>query len=233
MKRETFYYTLCMLIPLARTFAPQRQTFLPFSSDHFMSDENTSNLPEKVICIGAAPMIGGTVFFGENYWDKLTMEIGSRDTGVFLRAAEVKHGRIAMLATVGYALQKWGITFDKFSPHEYLSIRQGVKFADLAAMGPIEAIRAVPREGLLQIFFAVALIEIYELTHKDGEFQWGFPGLQSGGLTGDLEFNPLRITITERRLISEIQNGRAAMFAIMAWLAAETVPGSVPLPLPW
>lgn len=191
---------------------------------------------EKVPCFGATPLGGEPVFIGENYWDKLTMEYGSEDTGVFLRAAELKHGRSAMLAVTGFAFHKLGLTLDKISPHEYLSVTQNIKFADLAAMSPTEAIKYVPMGGFLQVFAVIAIIELYEMTHRDGKFVSGEalpPGFQSGGLTGDLGWNPLRITVTDRRRLSEIQNGRAAMFAIMAWIAADVVPGSVPLQLPW
>lgn len=120
-----------------------------------------------------------------------------------------------MIATVGFALQKFGITFDKFTPHEYLSVTKGIKFADLAAMGPIEAIKAIPPEGMAQIFCAIAAVELYELTHKDGEIKQGdsvAPGLQSGGLTGDLGWNPLKVEVTDRRRLVEIQNGRAGTY---------------------
>jgi len=193
-------------------------------------------ITKKVPCFGATPLLGGTVFFGENYWDKITMEYGSAETGKYIRAAELKHGRAAMVATVGYAFHKMGFTFDNISVHEYLSPTQGVKFADLAAMTPLEAMKNVPGEGLAQMFAACALVEIFELTHADGEIKVGesvAPGLQPGGLTGDLGWNPLQINITDRRRLSEIQNGRAAMFAICAWIAADSIPGAVPLWLPW
>ena len=81
------------------------------------------------------------------------------------------------------------------------------------------------------------MIELYELINANGEFEWGgeplAPGFKSGGLTGDLGFNPLKIKITDRRRLSELQNGRAAMFAIPAWVAHDAVAGSVPLNLPW
>lgn len=141
-----------------------------------------------------------------------------------------------MIATVGYAFEKLGITFDKFTPHEYLSVTQNLKFSDLANMSPIEAVQAVPAEGYGQVFLAIAAVEIYELTHRNGEIMKDesvAPGLQSGGLTGDLGWNPLKIEVNDRRRLVEIQNGRAAMFAITAWVCAEAIPGSVPLPLPW
>lgn len=191
---------------------------------------------EKVPCFGATPLIGEPVFFGENYWDKITTEWGSEETGTFVRAAELKHGRSAMIATVGYAFHKLGLTFDNISPHEYLSVTQGIKFADLAAMSPLEAMKSLPAESWGQMFAAIAILEIYELTHKDGKIAYDetvAPGLQPGGLTGDLGWNPLGVKVTDRRRLVELQNGRAAMFAISAWVAADAIPGSVPLPLPW
>merc|ERR1712127_290141 len=122
------------------------------------------------------------------------------------------------------------------SPHEYLSVQSNVKFADLAAMSPVEAVKNIPPEGMAQIFAAITIVEIYELTHKDGKLasdETVAPGLQPGGLTGDLGWNPLNVRVTDRRRLSELQNGRAAMFAISAWLSHDAIAGSVPVPLPW
>jgi len=176
------------------------------------------------------------LFLGEGVWNAATKTVGSEETGEYLKASELKHGRSAMLAVLGFSFQKFGITFDKISPHEYLSISQSVKFADLAALGPLDAIKAVPAEGLTQIFCAVALVELYELTHKNLTFTSGesvAPGLQAGGLTGDLGFNPLKFIVTDKLKMNELQNGRAAMVAISAWVAHDLIPGSVPIPLLW
>jgi hypothetical protein len=142
-----------------------------------------------------------------------------------------------MIATVGFAMHKLGLTFDKISPHDYLSVTKGIKFSDLQAMSPVDAVKMIPAEGFAQIFMVIAAIEIYEMTHSGGEIKVGetvAPGLQPGGLTGDLGWNPLKVEVTDRRRLVELQNGRAAaMFAICAWVAAETIPGSMPLLLPW
>lgn len=176
------------------------------------------------------------LFLGEGVWNVATKSFGSEETGEYLKASELKHGRSAMLAVLGFSFQKFGITFDKISPHEYLSVTQNVKFADLASLSPLDAIKAVPREGLAQIFCAIALVEFYELTHKNRTFRSGESiaiGLQPGGLTGDLGFNPLQFIVTDKLKMNELQNGRAAMVAISAWVAHDLVPGSVPIPLPW
>lgn len=220
------FLALSTLIATAAAFAPQAPVA-----------KTTALAGEKVKINGAMPLAGAEpVFFGELYWDKLTSDWGSAATGTWLRAAELKHGRSAMIATVGFAFQKFGITFDKFSPHEYLSVTENIKFADLQAMGPIDAIHSIPAAGLAQIFMAIGAIEIYELTHGPEGITTDArvaPGLTPGGLTGDLGWNPLDIKVTDRRKLVELQNGRAAMFAICAWVAAETIPGSVPLSLPW
>jgi hypothetical protein len=52
-----------------------------------------------------------------------------------------------MIATIGFAFQKLGISFDDFSPHKYLSIPSNIKFADLELMGPLQAAAAVPANG--------------------------------------------------------------------------------------
>lgn len=218
----------------ASAFAPAQSGRVATSVS--MGDVPLLEVKEKVPCFGATPLLGEPTFVGEKYWDKITLQWGSEATGKYVQAAEIKHGRSAMIATVGFAMHKLGLTFDKISPHEYLSVTQGIKFADLAAMTPADAIKACPPEGLAQMFMAIAAVEIYELTHKDGEIKYGetvAPGLQPGGLTGDLGWNPLDIKVTERRRLVEIQNGRAAMVAIFAWVCHDAIPGSVPLALPW
>ena len=245
-----FALSLLALAASASAFAPSTNNFR--NTALRMSDEAEVAEPEeaapvveappapvvksKVPCNGASPFFGGSIFLGEKVWDTLTMEWGSEETGKFIRAAELKHGRSAMIATVGYAFHKLGLTFDKISVHEYLSPTQDIKFADLAAMSPVAAMKSLPAESWGQMFALCSIIEIYELTHSGGKLAYDetvAPGLQPGGLTGDLGWNPLGITVDDRRQTAELQNGRAAMFAISAWIAAETIPGSMPLLLPW
>jgi hypothetical protein len=220
------------VVAICIALAASAQAFAPSLSAVKPTALRMSELP-----IGAAPLGGkSSIVIGENWWNKLTTEYGSADTGTFLRAAELKHGRSAMVATVGFAFEKLGITFDKISPHEYLSVTQNIKFADLAALTPIEAVQKIPAEGVAQIFMTIAAIEIYELTHRDGAIVNDAriaPGWEAGGLTGDIGWNPLGVKVTDRRRLVEIQNGRAAMFAITAWVMHDYLPGSVPIPLPW
>jgi len=214
---------LSLLFSSAAAFAPASQ-----------SASSSSALAAAAKPIGDLPPVG---FFGEAVWNKLTGDWGSDDTGTFLRAAELKHGRSAMLATTGFLFHEFGWTLNNISPHEYLSVSQGIKIADLAAMTPLEAMKNVPAEGLAQMFTAIALVELYELTHTNGKYTMEdggvAPGLQPGGLTGNLGWNPLNFEVTEELQLKELQNGRAAMVAISAWVFHDAIPGSVPIPLPW
>ena len=79
--------------------------------------------------------------------------------------AEIKHGRVAMVATIGYMVQKFGVHFplylgptgsNVFSPASdeawYLSTSSGVTFSDVAsAASPMEAAQMVPAAGWLQV----------------------------------------------------------------------------------
>ena len=191
-----------------------------------------SATPPKII--GNIAPLGEAV--GKYEWELLTTKWGTPETGTFIRAAELKHGRSAMLATVGFLFHKLGLTLNNISPHEYLSVTQNIKFADLAAMTPLDAMKSLPAESWGQMFTAIALVEIYELTHEDGKLAYDetvAPGLQPGGLTGNLGWNPLRWTVDDTLQLKELQNGRAAMVAISAWVCHDAIPGSVPLPLPW
>lgn len=79
---------LCLsLVAAAQAFAPVQDASR--SSALRMSDSSRDLFEpqEKVPCFGAAPLLGGEVFVGENYWNKLTSEYGSAETGTFLRAA--------------------------------------------------------------------------------------------------------------------------------------------------
>jgi hypothetical protein len=74
----------------------------------------------------------------------------------FLRHSEIKHGRVAMAAFVGFILQSngihfpWGLSLD------------GTSFADIAAAGgPAAQWDALPTNSKLQILLVVGLLEFW------------------------------------------------------------------------
>jgi light-harvesting complex I chlorophyll a/b binding protein 1/light-harvesting complex I chlorophyll a/b binding protein 4 len=138
--------------------------------------------------------------------------------------AEIKHGRIAMIATIGFMMQKYGVHFplylgpsgsNVFSPESsdawLLSSTTGVTFSDVAHAAPLDAIGLVPAAGWLQIFFFAGWFESIAY-----ERQWN----QENDIPGDYGYDPLGFTkrdggwdskeLTSLR-IKEIKNGRVAM----------------------
>lgn len=66
--------------------------------------------------------------------------LGSNETLAWFRAAELKHGRVAMLATTGYLVQAAGIHFPGM-------LSSDVSFESLSSMKPFDAWTAVPAVG--------------------------------------------------------------------------------------
>jgi hypothetical protein len=104
----------------------------------------------------------------------------------FYRAAEIKNGRAAMLAVVGYVFQ------ENFRFPGYIS--PGLKFTDVP--NGIAAINTIPALGWIQIFFLIGAVDYY-------------------GFLGDFEFGKLNLAPAEleKRQLNELQNGRLAMLA--------------------
>merc|ERR1712113_607292 len=86
-------------------------------------------------------------------WDPLGLAENMDESNLNLvRAAELKHGRVAMLACVGWTWTATGTHFEGM-----LSPSAGISFADLAATGsPIEAAAKIPVAGIWQMIFAIA-----------------------------------------------------------------------------
>ncbi|KAJ1445845.1 chlorophyll a/b-binding protein domain-containing protein [Pelagophyceae sp. CCMP2097] len=162
------------------------------------------------------------------FWDPLKLsDLGTDGTVDFFRAAEVKHGRIAMMATLGYMHHLAGITIPGS-----LSSSEGITFKSLGAMNPLEAWAAVPAAGVSQIFGAIALVEASEMTHKDGKYAGGDAWFQ--GFSTNLAFDPLGFGKADAKMVEtmklrELKNGRLAMIGIMGFVASSAVPGSVPM----
>jgi len=162
------------------------------------------------------------------------------------RHAEIKHGRVAMAAFVGFIVQSNGIYF----PWALTGGDSPISFADIsAAGGPGDQWDALPTAAKVQILVFVGLLEFWsELTpmlEKGGEkhYVYGgkpgyFPSFQP--LRDDLGQPPLDLwdpfgftkkmpaERKEKALRAEINNGRLAMIGIFGFISASKglmVPG--------
>lgn len=147
-------------------------------------------------------------------------DMGSDSTLAWFRAAELKHSRVAMLATAGYLAQASGLHFPGM-----LSVDEGVSFESLSAMKPFDAWEAVPEGGQQQIIGAILLTEI--ITESQGTHY------TKGGDLPTVVFPPFTIGTNDAAKLRvrqdvELTNGRLAMIGIMSFVAAANVPGSVP-----
>ena len=138
------------------------------------------------------------------------------------QTAEIKNGRVAMVATIGYMIQKWGIHFplylgpqgsNGFSPASsndwFLSESAGITFTDISnAATPLEAIQMIPLFGFYQILFVAGWFELLAA------------GRQESDIPGNFGYDPLGFTKREGGFDSEeikglrmkeIKNGRLAM----------------------
>lgn len=174
---------------------------------------------------------------GSEIWDPLDISGAVSDEALmWFRHAELKHGRAAMLATVGCLVGAAGITF----PGE---IAKGVSFASVNADGVWGAWGNVPEAGKLQILSLIFMLELASESKKPHYMRGGVPGkidqLPFDGIAGiwapKIKFwDPLGFTnaLSEeakaKKRKAELKNGRLAMIGIMSFISAHTIPGSVP-----
>jgi len=95
-----------------------------------------------------------TIEFG-GIWDPLGLaDIGSEETLAWYRHAEIKHGRVAMAAFVGW----WAVAAGLHFPGD---LAKGVEFASIPSKG-LEAWDAVPGWGKAQMLLFAGLIEFHD-----------------------------------------------------------------------
>jgi len=121
---------------------------------------------------------------------------------------EIKHGRLAMAATLGVITTEAGIRLPGA-----LSISQGIDYADMP--GTLDgAYFAVPLAGWAQIVALIAALDI-AVFRQD-------PSYDAGDCVQDLPIDWVRYDDPEVKafkLNAERNNGRAAMFGILGMIS--------------
>lgn len=149
-------------VPTAPTFA----TKLAMSEEAAEAvEEEAAPEPEPEVpsytCISKEAILASpnTIEIG-SVWDPLGLaDIGSDETLAWYRHAEVKHGRVAMAAFVGW----WAVGAGLRLPGE---LSHGLDFASIPSKG-LEAWDAVPGWGKAQMLLFAGLIEFHdELFHS-------------------------------------------------------------------
>jgi hypothetical protein len=151
--------------------------------------------------LGVSPPLG--------FWDPLGLSkfddpVLAETTFRRRRIVEIQHGRVSMLACIGFIVPEY------FKFPGYLSPSKDLKFEDIP--NGFAAISKVPGAGWTQIIGFIGIIEVTNLQTKPseyaGDYGYGAFGLPYGGKIGDKEKK-------EKSLLAEINNGRLAMMAII------------------
>jgi len=176
--------------------------------------------------------IGGDNKFGEGF---TIWEYNQERTIAWFRQAEIKHGRVAMAAFVGYWVQASGY---------HWPFKMTLFGGDWPTGTPPEQWDALPAASKWQIILFVGVLELYDEAtpphytngRKPGEFP-SFKGtyaMEAGLAPFDL-YDPFGLSKNispekkAMRLRTEINNGRLAMLAVFAFLSESKAPGAVPL----
>eukprot|EP00629_Pelagomonadales_sp_RCC1024_P009681 CAMPEP_0119272750 /NCGR_PEP_ID=MMETSP1329-20130426/9023_1 /TAXON_ID=114041 /ORGANISM="Genus nov. species nov., Strain RCC1024" /LENGTH=206 /DNA_ID=CAMNT_0007272849 /DNA_START=111 /DNA_END=731 /DNA_ORIENTATION=- len=171
--------------------------------------------------VGIGPESGGVMFDPAGF-----SEIASPTTMKWFRAAELKHGRVAMLACLGWVTQCTGGLGGKYLVDYPLEAGKGP-----LSVHPLEAnmqfISVGQSSAYAQFILLCGAIELVtESTIK--------PHYMSPGGNGYLDlfgYSKSGEDLT-RLQDQELKNGRLAMIGIASFVSAVLVPGSVP-GCPW
>jgi len=196
------------------------------------------------------------------FWDPLQIVTDETlpETIGWFRHAEIKHGRVAMAAFVGYCVQANGVYFpwNVQGPISFIPGCESLKtisFADIsAAGGPADQWDALPAAGKAQILCVIGFLEMWSETsavlEMDGQKHYvrggkagyypSFSGRFPHPVPLDL-WDPFGLTKNltperkEKALLAEVNNGRLAMIGIFGLISASKgliVPGLDTLGIP-
>lgn len=219
---------LATLLASAAAFAPQTSTrstsvATKAAKDDLMAIAEKSN---PVLKYYDPLQLASTTIWGET----------NEATIGFLRHSEIKHGRVAMAAFVGYIVQSngihfpWQISFD------------GTPFPSDAGSPP-EQWDALTDPAKWQIILFIGFLEWFSEAAGTHYMRGGKPGAFPKFSDSELIPHPVPLNLfdpfgfsakkTEAQkaqgLIKELNNGRLAQIGIIAFLSEQKVEGSVPL----
>ena len=187
---------IASLLASAAAFAPAKQAASSTSLKAFEQD------------------IGATLPLG--FWDPLGL-VADGDKANFdrLRLVELKHGRIAMLAVVGFLVQEAGV---RLPGSIDLS---GTQFADIP--NGYAGLEMIPYAGKIQLFAFIGFLEVFVMR----DFVGGeFPGDLRNNFF-DLGWDTFSESTKLRKRAVELNQGRAAMMGILGLMVHEQLGVSI------
>jgi len=201
-----------------------------------VSEASRAGVPENALLVGKDKAAAGSRqksnvlkdlatpdFFGQTYsgkpsgiFDPLGLSTGVSEGRLrFYREVEIKHGRVAMLATLGF------LVGEQFHP----------LFGGNIDVPAYLAFQQTPLETFwVAVVFAIGVLEtfsVYTFNSPLGGEPWS---IRSDHVPGDLGFDPLGLKPTDPKELKEMEakemnNGRLAMIAAAGMIAQEFVTG--------
>merc|ERR1719277_2351387 len=150
------------------------------------------------------------------FWDPAGLsKDGDAEAFVRRRVTEIKHGRVSMLAALGYIVPEY------FKWPGFCSPSKGLAFSDIPS--GLAALGKVPGAGWFQIFLFCGLMETnyfkYDPSRGPGDYE-------NGGVLGVPNGTTLPAGEERtRKLNAEIANGRLAMMAIIGMFFQDGLTG--------
>lgn len=192
---------------------PSRNTKLSTKLSSSVADQEKAKLEDlKAIAKASNPVL--------NYYDPLDLvnfPIGDSrvETIGWLRQAEIKHGRVAMAAFVGYCVQSQGVRWTFDGPWAEVGLT------------PEQQWDAISPDFKWAIISIVGFLEFADEADTTGHYVYGEkePGRHP---FYQRETNRSAESLLEGK-IKEINNGRLAMVGIMSLVSASSISGSVPV----
>jgi len=218
---------LATLLSSAAAFAPQASKSTSVATQAAMDDlVATAEKSNPVLKYYDPLQLGTTTIWGET----------NEATIGFLRHAEVKHGRVAMAAFVGYIVQSNGVHFP------WPISTDGTPFPSDAGSPP-EQWDALSDAAKWQILLFIGFLEWFSEAGGTHYMRGGKPGDFPNFSDSELIPHPVPLNLfdpfgfskkkTEAQkaegLIKELNNGRLAQIGIIGFLAEQKVEGAVPL----
>jgi len=185
-----------------------------------LSSQNSR--PPTLCYAKASEMEGITLPMG--FFDPLGFsKNGSMELLQWYREAEIKHGRVAMAAFVGFLVNYQGISF----PADLTM--SGEKFSSLGTKAPLAAWDNISDKGKWSILGFIGLLEVLGEAEKPHYMRGGKSGTNKLVWNfGDKYLSGKTEEQKREKRTAEINNGRLAMLGVMSIIAGSTIPGSVP-----